>query len=295
MSILNVVRRLTSSPLNRDRKLASLWRFAKWQFGSRLVPGKVLVDWVAGVKFVAGPGEHGLTGNVYHGLHEFQDMAYVLHVLEPTDVFVDVGANVGSYSLLACGAAGARGYALEPVPSTYRRLLTNLAVNDLLGRVTPLNQGAGESNGVLRFTAGEDCTNHVLADGETAADAVEVPVKPLDESIDQPPAMMKIDVEGYETMVLRGATRLLADRTLNSLLIELNGSGARYGFDEGAILSMLEGLGFRPYQYDALQRRLDPLEGRSRSSGNTLFIRDVEQARRRVAAARRYKVLGREV
>lgn len=50
----------------------------------------------------------GATGNIYVGLHEFEDMAFLLHVLRRTDLFVDVGANIGSYTILAGGAAGAK-------------------------------------------------------------------------------------------------------------------------------------------------------------------------------------------
>lgn len=295
MPILRTFQKLLSDPINREQKVASLWRFAKWQLGSRLVPGKVLVDWVGGTKFVAGPGDRGLTGNVYHGLHEFHDMAYVLHVLDATDLFADVGSNVGSYTLLACGAAGARGYAFEPAPATFRKLVQNLALNGLLDRVTYLNQGVGDRPGVLRFTTEQDCTNHVLADGEQSSSAVEVPVVRLDDSFQQAPTMMKIDVEGYETMVLAGAQRTLADPRLHSILIELNGSGARYGYDEEAIVSMIEDFGFRAYDYDALRRVLAPLSERQRTKGNTLFLRNVELAERRIAAAPRFSVLGKEV
>jgi len=295
MSVLRTLRKVTSAPINRDRKVAALWRFAKWQLGSRLVPGKVLVDWIDGVQFIAGSSERGLTGNVYNGLHEFEDMAYVLHALDANDWFADIGANAGSYSLLACGVAGARGYSFEPVPTTYRKLLLNLAVNDLLDRVKPLNQGVSAERGILRFTSELDCTNHVLADGETDADVIEVPVASLDESIEHVPSLIKIDVEGYETMVLRGAAKTLADPRLNSILIELNGAGDRYGFSEDAIAESLRALGFGAYAYDPMQRELSPLGATRNRSGNTLYVRDVEAARRKVKATPRRRILGKEI
>ena len=108
MSFFNTLKFITSHPLNRGRKLMSLLQFAKWQVGSRIVPGAVVFDWVNGSKFLVKPGETGLTGNIYTGLHEFADMAFLLHVLREDDLFIDVGANVGSYSILACAAIGAR-------------------------------------------------------------------------------------------------------------------------------------------------------------------------------------------
>lgn len=47
----------------------------------------------------------GATGNWYCGLQEYEDMSFVLHALRPGDLFVDVGANIGSYSILAAGGS----------------------------------------------------------------------------------------------------------------------------------------------------------------------------------------------
>ena len=129
MSILNSIKFITSHPLNKDDKLKSIFRFLRWQIGSRLLPGIVVYDWINGSKFLVGIGETGLTGNIYTGLHEFSDMAFLLHVLRPDDLFIDVGANVGSYTILACAAIGACGYAFEPIPTTYKRLIENIRIN----------------------------------------------------------------------------------------------------------------------------------------------------------------------
>lgn len=61
-----------------------------------MVGGAIVYDWVNGAKFLVRNSETGLTGNVYTGLHEFADMAFVLHVLRPADLFVDVGATTSA-------------------------------------------------------------------------------------------------------------------------------------------------------------------------------------------------------
>jgi hypothetical protein len=81
-------------------------------------------------------------------------------------------------------------------------------------------------------------------------------------------------VEGYETLVLRGAEETLSRSSLHSVIMELNGSGKRYGFDESAILEMMQDHGFKTYSYDPLTRSLVNLQGRNLDSGNTLFTRD---------------------
>lgn len=74
---------LTRHPLSKGRVMAALARFARWQIGSRLVPGPVAAEFVNGSLLLARPGMTGATGNVYAGMHEFEDMAFVLHFLRP--------------------------------------------------------------------------------------------------------------------------------------------------------------------------------------------------------------------
>ena len=77
----------------------------------------------------------GVTGNIYAGLHEFADMAFVLHFLRAGDLFADVGANVGSYTILASGVVGCRTVAFEPDPVTAAALERNINLNKIAERV----------------------------------------------------------------------------------------------------------------------------------------------------------------
>ena len=290
MGLLNTLGFILRHPLNRGRRGAALVRWLRWQVGSRLLPGAVWVPFVAEVGLLVRPGMTGATGNVYCGLHEFEDMALVLHALRPDDLFVDIGANVGSYALLG-GAAGARVLAIEPIPTTFAWLTRNIAVNGLGERVRALNLGLGRGEGRLRFTVGLDTVNHVLAAGEAADGAVEVPVHPLDAVLaGQSPTLIKIDVEGFETEVLAGAERALADPGLLAVIMELNGSGGRYGFDEDALHRNLLGRGFATYRYRPFERNLEPLHGARSGGGNTLYVRDAARLAERVRTAPRYRL-----
>jgi FkbM family methyltransferase len=295
VSLFSTLRFVTNHPLNRTHKLQALRRLASWQLGIRLVPGAVVFEWVKGSKFLVKRGETGLTGNVYAGLHEFADMGYLLHALRSDELFIDVGANVGAYTILACAAIGARGYAFEPVPSTYQRLLANMRLNHLDARVTCLNRGVGAGTGQIEFTGDADTTNHVVAPGERCAQAVSVELTSLDCALEgEQPSMLKIDVEGYETQVLQGAEQTLKRSTLHSIIIELNGSGSRYGFDESQITVQLCDHGFRPYAYEPFDRTLKPIEHKNMSSGNTLFIRGESLVAERLRAAPTISLLGRQ-
>ncbi|WHZ21603.1 MAG: hypothetical protein OJF47_000715 [Nitrospira sp.] len=275
MSFLNVLKFITSHPLNKDHKLKAIFRFARWQVISRLGQGEITYDWVNGSRFLVRAGETALTGNIYTGLFEFPDMAFLLHVLRAEDLFIDVGANVGSYSILACSAIGARGYAFEPIPSTYSRLINNIHLNHLENRTKCLNIGIGREEGSLAFSDSMGACNHALAPGERCVGTTVVNVSTLDTVLkDESPDLMKIDVEGYETPVLQGAEATLKKQTLHSVIMELNGNGLRYGFDELFIIEMMFDYGFRTFSYDPIGRTLISLEGKNLTSGNTIFIRD---------------------
>jgi FkbM family methyltransferase len=228
--------------------------------------------------------EAGLTGNMYCGLHEFPEMAYVLHTIDRDDLFIDIGANVGSYTILACAVRGARGICFVPVPATYQRLLDNLRLNDVVDRVRPLNMGIADRPGSLHFTVGHNCMNHVVAEGETG-EAVRVNVATLDSVLhNERPSLTKIDVEGFETAVIKGAEKLLQTPELHTVIMELSGVGERYGFDEDRIRGRMHVFGFGMYTYEPFSRGLHRIQpGRDNSSTNTLFIRDISKVSRRIA------------
>lgn len=221
MSLGQTIRFIWDHPLTRQDRLRALTRYVRWQVGSRVAPGPVVVPFVGDTVLVVEPGMSGATGNVYVGLHEVDEMGFVLHWLRAGDRFADVGANVGGYSVLAAGAAGAEVVAFEPVPATHQRLLRNIAINRLGDRVDARLNGVGAAAERLTFTADGDAANHALAPGEVAAGPTcEVEVVTLDQVLgDAPPALVKIDVEGLEERVLAGAAGILADPRLQAVVI----------------------------------------------------------------------------
>jgi len=293
VQIIDTFRFITSHPLTRAHRFSALGRYLRWQIVSRIARGPVVFPWVAGARFLVRSGETGLTGNVYVGLHEFEEMAFLLHYLRRDELFVDVGANVGSYTILAGAVCGARVVAFEPIATTFARLVANVRLNGLEGRVECVPRAAGARAGHLRITASQDTTNHVLARGEDDRENVEVAVEALDSRLaGRSPGLLKIDVEGFETEVLRGATGVISDPTLKAIILELNGSGDRYGYDEALIPIELGRHGFEVAEYRPFERVLDTSRPFSSQSQNKLFIRDFERVGQRLASAPRIEVLG---
>ncbi|MDB5109930.1 MAG: FkbM family methyltransferase [Mucilaginibacter sp.] len=279
-------------PLGKRHPFKSLLRFVVWQLQSMISPAKLISkSFIKPVRFYACKGLTGITGNIYVGLHEFNDMAFLLHFLRTDDYFFDIGANVGSYSLLASGVCNAKSITIEPVVSTFELLTQNIALNQLEHKVRLINSGAGAEMGMISFSCAEDTTNHVISENEAGIANIKASVITIDSLLtDGQPLLIKIDVEGYETEVLKGMKETLSTSSLKAIIIELNGSGSRYGFDEKNIHELLMLNNFKPYNYDPFTRLLTelPLYG----DYNTIYCRDLDFVNNRLEHATGIKIMG---
>ncbi len=161
-----------------------------------------------------------------------------------------------------------------------------------------LNIGLGAESGYLVFSADLDAENHVLQiDMPIEGEITRVNVDSLDNVLGgRMPTMIKIDVEGFETEVIRGGAVTFNSPSLMAVLIELNGSGQRYGFSEKAIHDGFVDRGFSPYRYDPFKRSLKPVADNCLNKNpNTLYIRDEKVVRKRLLEGAAFTVLGRSI
>ena len=218
-------------------------------------------------------------------------MAFLLHFLRDSDIFVDVGANVGSYTILGANEVGAKTISIEPIPKTFKALEDNIVINKLQYKVNALNIGLGGKNESLKFTKLLDTTNHVATKDDK--DIIEVEVRKFDDVIQlTQPALIKIDVEGFESEVLKGMINTLQDDNLKAIIIELNGSGKRYGYDEELIHEKLLLHNFIPFNYLPFERKLIKTE--SYGTHNTIYIKDYVFVKNRVISAKTFSIHGEE-
>ena len=191
----------------------------------------------------------------------------------PGEVLVDVGANVGMYSIWAAKTRGAKVFAFEPEAQNYALLNRNIALNDLGDLVKAYCLALSDQSGyselhLSSLQVGGSC--HSLGE---RVDFKHDPMKPafsqgsvaarLDELVAEGvvpvPAHIKIDVDGFEPKVIAGARRVLTDRNLRSLLIETNQNLS----DHRQMVVELESLGFRfdPAQVAAAERKTGTFKG----------------------------------
>lgn len=123
-------------------------------------------------------------------------------------VFVDIGANIGYYTLTAAAAGAGRVIAIEPYPPTFDRLTFNIAANEFEARVQAIRTALGDHNGeaVLYVPEVGDVGSSRISEHAIQGRPVTVPLKPLAELLTEHSVThidaLKIDVEGMEDVVL---------------------------------------------------------------------------------------------
>jgi FkbM family methyltransferase len=180
------------------------------------------------------------------GVYEFAVSQLVREYLKLGDVFVDVGANIGYYSVIAGGAVGESGkvYAFEPSARIRARLERNIVLNDM-SQVSVRPEAVTGQSGIVRLIESRDPANDGLAYVNTnGSDAgVEVRAVRLDELTElseRPPVLIKVDVEGGEPEVFRGATALLGCPDAPTILFE--------SFEIARDAGILRNLGYQVFQ-----------------------------------------------
>jgi FkbM family methyltransferase len=162
-----------------------------------------------------------------HGIYEPNETDVVSGILQPGDSFVDCGANVGYYTLLAAGLVGARGkvFAFEPDPDNFRLLQQNIAANKLeaFAHAMPIALGMAEASITLHLDAKNHGAHSVVPGNvaEPLGRSLAVRQAPLDALSAAWPRvrLIKIDAQGAEPDIVAGASKLLA-RDKPAILVE---------------------------------------------------------------------------
>ena len=218
---------MTALARARNRAKRSAGRLALESLRRRADGGDVFVDYGWGSLIYTGDGDaQELLYHLYQREWYRQDVAVLRPLVAPGTTVVDVGANLGFFSLMVAPLLrpGGRIVALEPSRRTFRKLSATIARNGLGDVVTAINSGAAAEPGsaTLHQVSANSGNATILADGAGEEIAL-TRLDDLDLDLDLGSVgLVKIDTEGYESEVLKGGTRLLAE-SRPTLYIELGG------------------------------------------------------------------------
>ena len=224
--------------------MCAVTRAIKFQLAGRLLHRRTVARLGERSSFWVDLHRQGASKVVYGNPPDYPEMVVWRQILRPGDLFVDVGANVGSYTIWASDL-GAEVIALEPAEDTFALLLENIELNDY--HVKAIQVAAGATCGSVRFTNGLDTVNRVAADGDAEATMVTIDSVIRDRTV----AGMKIDVEGFEIEVLRGCERALSDKRIGLIQLEWNEmSKTAVGSDRHSVADLLIKHGYALYRPD---------------------------------------------
>lgn len=169
--------------------------------------------------------------------------------LRPGDVFVDVGAHIGLYAIGAARRVGAKGrvYAFEPEPTAAAALRRHVAINGCDGIVHVTEAAVGDRSGSVAISSGTGVETSVVNAPVDGAGSVCLTTLNATLPIEKVRGM-KVDVEGYEGHVLRGARNVMgsADRAPDFIYLELHPyAWAGFGTSIEEIRGLVEASGYR--------------------------------------------------
>jgi FkbM family methyltransferase len=228
----------------------------------------------------------------FNRFYEAGTSTALMNALQPGDVFVDVGAHIGYFSLLASSLVGSAGrvYSFEPEQRNFDALLNHLKINNA-ANVLPLPWAAGSSVGIVDlYTDPENDGGHAIWDHarfhqpEARKGITRRPVfcTTLDSlfgnASPSPFKAVKIDVEGYEMEVLKGMQNLLATARIPIVIAEVNRPLLKHlGASEQAIKEFLIPRGYTAFADDPDSGqlvRVDPSqEYKTEFVFNLVFVR----------------------
>jgi FkbM family methyltransferase len=172
-------------------------------------------------------------GEMYQGTHSMEVVHALRHLLEPGDIFIDVGANIGYLSAVAADRVGPSGrvVAFEPVP-IYAACVRRLASENPQLQIDVVMKAVGEEEGRADIDVssigniGWNTMVRGLMPDSHRAESIQVDVIRLDRTLDalgvKTPTLIKIDVEGYELSVLKSMIGLWERGERPLIICEVN-------------------------------------------------------------------------
>ena len=242
-------------------------------------------------------GDSELCHLIYCRHFEANEREFLNRFLRPGDVFVDVGANIGLFTLIAAERTGLQGkvLAFEPTAKTFGRLVENVRLNKFTN-VECLKLALSDSRGNLplnQCSEGYDAWNSLakpVSKGSLQPELVEAvdwdqfaQERDLIGSV----TMMKIDVEGWENRVLAGGKQFFSRSDAPVLQVEFTDEAAEAaGASCRALYDCLQSYGYKMFLYDSGERRLVTESRREKYPYlNLLAAKDPEFVQRRLQSA----------
>ncbi|WP_428326234.1 FkbM family methyltransferase [Nitrosopumilus sp.] len=196
-----------------------------------------------------------------YGYHEKTETELVKQEIKPGDVVLDVGANIGYYTLLFAKLVGPQGhvFAFEPEPKNFELLTKNVNVNGYKN-VTLIQKAVSNNNEIKNFyLTNTNTISHRLSKPHNECKSIKIETISLDDFIDKHDIVnfIKIDIHGSEGNAIKGMLSILKKNETIKLLQEWWPDAIKeYDMDPEEHLRILNELGFSLYEVDDINNKI---------------------------------------
>lgn len=256
MEVFRSLKKILNHPLNKNHKIRTLLRLVWWKKNQLFFHIPAVVNLTTDIKCICYPESSFGSQIIYTKFPEYQEMSFLQHILNSDDIFVDVGAGLGDFSLIAASKINqGEIFAFEPDPAAYIYLNENIALNNLKNKIHPLKQVVSDKIGFEKFSSNKISElSHISTEEMEDRKFIKVQSTTLDHFFRNKKnikiQVLKIDVEGAEYKVLQGSRGLLKDSAIDFLIIEVNQRNSLYEASSAKIFSFLSKFGYRIYLFD---------------------------------------------
>lgn len=276
--INKIIRYIIVHPNNRQKQFLSLSKFFGWQLYKRITHRHLDIQLLQNIKLRCYPDSQSASAAIYCGLYDYHEMNFLLRYLRDEDSFLDIGANIGIYTLLAASKIKSGTiYSFEALPTNYLRLEENIKLNNFT-QVKPLSIAIADSVGSVTISNNtkSDSTAFITTNTQdTTAESLQIPSSTLDNLLQNENlshlTLAKMDIEGAEILALKGATSLLQQQRPHVWILELL-NGVNHGYRKQDIVKLLQDYGYSLYHYNADTNQLQSITLEYQRSNNVFAI-----------------------
>jgi FkbM family methyltransferase len=258
---MSALRFALDHPANQSRQMRTVLRWSLHNLHRRVLPWQD-VSVPFGLTSLVGPIGHpvvNLARYVNGGLYDYDAFRALMTLLGPGDTFIDVGASIGAYSLLAGSLVGPRGLviAVEPAPEELPYLRINLG--RVSSRTVVVTTALADLDRSVRLCGGSTLQHLEEAEGTTSfvTSTLDRVLSELD--FDESRSFAKIDTEGWDSAVVAGGRAWLSKRPIG-LLLEANDLECRSPIAWSELVTLVQHAGLRFVWPDFHERVLHEFE-----------------------------------
>lgn len=264
MQFINTLHQILSA--RHETRLKLLFRYLLWQIQKVGALSTRKAEAVLSQSVIRDNATQGTISQIrIFGVYDYNNMNFIKEQLAPGGKFLDVGANIGAYSLIASECENASVVGIEPHPTTFSTFSDNVRYNRRQN-VTCLNLAASDHAGDIIMTDLKASALNRVVDG-CAPGNIAVECDTLDNICDRIsflPSAIKMDIEGHEIKAIAGAKRILS--SADFIIIE---NGRRQ-----EILDAMKAMSFSgPYYIDFDHKALR--ERPTRFHEDEVFVRQI--------------------